>query len=136
MSWRDIYSGCISVEASDFTHPVAVGDDYEDREIEGLDDLVSTASELRFTLDYPFDEPYEGRVQAYGDGITLRQVIIAIRQGFRAMYAGASAEDIPGLANKRVEGTYGRAFHVIGDLVIESLAVSDETGALDVGIGS
>jgi hypothetical protein len=136
VSWRDIYSCCISVEASDFTHPVPVGDDYEDREIEGLDDLVSTAAELRFTLDYPFDAPYEGRVQAYGDGITLRQVIIAIRQGFRVMYAGASAEDIPGLANKKVEGTYGRAFHVIGDLVIESLAVSDESGTLDVGIGS
>src|SRR5262249_42714317 len=107
---RVVYEGSVAVNASDYTHPVARGDDYVDVEIEGLDDLVTRVSCLRFTLDYPFDKPYAGTV--IGDaGVSLRQIIDAIRTGFRVIYRGAAHTEVPRLLNQIVDGDYGRAFH-------------------------
>jgi len=38
--------------------------------------------------------------------------------------------------NKDVSGPYGRAFHAIGDLVIEGIDLCEADGALDIAIGS
>lgn len=135
MVQRTLYSGEIRVAADDHRHTVDVGDDDVDEEIPGLDVVVTRATMLTFTLDYPFERPYAGRVYANG-GITLRAVIDAVRKGFRAMYANTSAEDVPHLENKRVTGSYGTAMHVIDDLVIEAIVLDDGTRELDIGIGS
>src|SRR6266568_6923958 len=113
---RLIYEGSIKVDDLDYAHYVERDGDYVRVEIDGLDDIVTRAPRLRFTLDYPFEKPCEGTV--VGDaGVTLRQIIAAIRTCFRAMYRGAVHEPIPNLHNQRVDGDYGRAFHAIGDLV-------------------
>jgi hypothetical protein len=134
---RTIYEGGASVAENDYTHTELdeATDDYVDVPIPGLDERVSSRSKLTFTLDYPFDRPYQGELITDA-GPTLRQVIDAIRAGFRVMYRGAAESDIPGFINKRVEGAYGVATHVIGDLVIEAIDLDDETGRLDIGIGS
>jgi hypothetical protein len=51
------------------------------------------------------------------------------------MYEGTTQRDIPKMVNKDVTGPYGRAFHVIRDLVIESIDLCDDTW-LDISIGS
>ncbi|MDF2694879.1 MAG: hypothetical protein K0S65_3262 [Labilithrix sp.] len=137
---RVIYEGSgISIADSDYTHGVPNPDDPEDFvegvELEGLDERVTRAPVLRFVLDYPFPRPYEGKVIS-DSGATLRQIIDAVRQGFRVMYRGAREQDIPNLENKLVDGDYGRAYHVIGDLVIESIEIDDGTGELTIFIGS
>ena len=120
---REIFDGSLEVN----------GDGYED--VEDLDERVSTAPILRFTLDYPFEREYHGQVITDA-GASLRQIIDAIRAGFRTMYRGTTTEDIPNLDNKRVRGDFGQAYHVIGDLVIEAISIDDETGTLDISIGS
>lgn len=67
--------------------------------------------------------------------MTLRRIIDAIRAGFRKMYEGAEVRDIPGMMNKDVRGAYGNAFHVIGDLVVESIELCDGD-RLEISIGS
>jgi hypothetical protein len=93
---------------------------------------VSSAPELRFTLDYPFEKPFTGTVTG---ALTLRRIIDAVRAGFRTMYQGTTEREIPGMANKDVRGAYGKAFHVIGDLVIEEIQLCDGK-TLEIGIGS
>ena len=127
-----LYSGSIAVDASDYLHPVARGDDYIDQPIEELDRVVSPAARVHFTLDYPFERPFEGVVTGE---ITLRRIIDAIRAGFRKMYEGAIERDIPGMLNKNVAGSYGNSFHAIGDLVIEDIELCADA-SLEVSIGS
>jgi hypothetical protein len=100
--------------------------------IPGLDRVISKAPKIDFTLDYPFEKPFESSITGR---ITLRRVIDAVRAGFRHMYEGTTQRDIPKLENKDVNGPYGRVFHVIGDLVIESIDLCDDRW-LDISIGS
>jgi hypothetical protein len=131
---RTIYSGTIYVSARDYTQTVKRGGDFVTAPVAGLDDVVTPEHELHFTLDYPFEKPYAGVVRSES-GITLRQIIDAVRASFRAMYQGASQRDIPGMFNKDVRGDYGRAFHVIDDLVIAEIALRDD-GGLEIEIES
>lgn len=128
---REIYDGSLEVGGSDYTHYV----DETEVEIEGLDERVTSRPILHYTLDYPFETPYEGTIITDG-GASLRQIIDAIRAAYRIMYRGTTTEDIPNLDNKRVRGDYGEALHVIEDLVIEYIHLDDETGRLDIVIGS
>ena len=132
---REIYDGSITVNDDGYTHTVERGDDWVEVEIEDLDQRVTRNPILKFTLDYPFEKPYEGTIVTDA-GASLRQIIDAIRAAYRMMYRGASIEDIPNLLNKRVQGDYGEAIHAIDDLVIEGIAVDDETGELEIIIGS
>jgi hypothetical protein len=111
----------------------AAGADYVEEDIAGLDRVVSAAAQLRFSLDYPFDKSFQGTVTGR---ITFRNIIDAVRIGLRKMYEGTSQRDIPGIVNKDVTGPYGRAFHVIGDLVIERIEICNENGTLEIAIGS
>ncbi|MBL8718324.1 MAG: hypothetical protein JNL79_20250 [Myxococcales bacterium] len=102
--------------------------------IEGLDDVVLECDEVDLVLDYPFEQEY--RAQLTGE-ITLRQIIDAIRRGFREMYRGASHAPIAGLpGNEDVKGSYGQAYHGIHDLVIEGILFHEEEGLIEVLIGS
>jgi len=130
---REIFDGSIPVSDDGYTQ--AVGEDDEVEEVPDLDKRVSAAPILRFTLDYPFEREYHGQVVTDA-GATLRQIIDAIRAGFRAMYRGTTTEDIANLENKRVRGDFGEAYHVIDDLVIEGISLDDATGTLDISIGS
>jgi hypothetical protein len=132
---RLLHDGEIAVSDAGYTTSVEQDDDYVDVEIEGLDERVTSLPVLTFKLDYPFETVYEGKVITDA-GASLRQIIDAIRDGFRIMYRGAVSEDTALPGNKRVQGDYGQAFHVIDDLVIESIAIDDETGELDISIGS
>jgi len=129
---RELYKGSISVDSKTYVHPVKHGDTYVGEVIPGLDQVVSKSPELRFTLDYPFERPFSGVVT--GD-LTLRRIIDAVRAGFRTMYQGTTEREIPGLMNKDVRGPYGKAFHVIGDLVIEGIDLCDDK-TLRLAIGS
>ena len=127
-----VYEGGIPVSEKDYLHPVTHGDDVVDEPIQGLDRVISKAKRIRFTLDYPFEKPFAGEVAGK---ITLRRTIDAIRAGFRQMYAGSTEREVPGMLNKDVTGRYGRAFHAISDLYIESIELcADDT--LRIGIGS
>jgi hypothetical protein len=118
-----IFEGSITVNSSDYQHSVARGEDFVDEPISGLDRVLSKSAQVRFTLDYPFERPFAGVVT--GD-ITLRRTIDAIRAGFRQMYQGTTQRDIPGTYNKDVMGPYGRAFHVIDDLVIARILLCED----------
>ncbi|MCE9579711.1 MAG: hypothetical protein K8W52_41720 [Deltaproteobacteria bacterium] len=120
-----IFDGSLDVGAADYASP-------DGAMIAGLDDTVSKAPRLDFTLDYPFDKPFTGSVAG---AITLRRIIDEVRGGFRHMYAGTSQRAVPGMYNKDVRGTYGRAFHVIGDLVIEHIDLCGDRW-LELTIGS
>ncbi|GAC1341980.1 MAG: hypothetical protein NVSMB23_14210 [Myxococcales bacterium] len=117
-----IYRGVINIDATDYLHTVKKGGDYVKAPIDGLDRMVSSAPRGRFWLDYPFEKPFAGVVEGK---VTLRAVIDAIRAGFRKMYEGVVIRDIPGMGNKNVTGPYGKSFHVISDLVIESIDLCD-----------
>ncbi len=130
-----IYEGEIAISGTDYTNPIKRGKNFVDVEIKGLDERVTSRRMLRFTLDYPFERPYEGEVVVDG-GASLRQIIDAIRAAYRHIYTGVTIEPIPNFDNMRVRGAYGEAVHVIGDLVIESIELDDETGQLDIFIGS
>lgn len=132
---RTIFEGQLAVSSSDYTHQDEEAGDAVDIEIDDLDTRVTSHAALSFTLDYPFEQPYHGEVRADG-GATLRQVIDAIRTAYRELYRNTTVEPIPDLDNMRVRGPYGQALHVIDDLVIESIELDDETGRLEVCIGS
>jgi hypothetical protein len=127
-----LYEGSIAVNARDYLHPVERGDDFIDEPIPALDRVVIASSRVEFTLDYPFEKPFSGVVTGQ---ITLRRIIDGIRAGFRTMYEGTTQRDIPGMMNKDVTGRYGRAFHVIDDLVIEGIDFCAD-GSLSISIGS
>lgn len=127
-----VYKGGVRVNASDFVHMVERAGSYAYEPIEGLDRAFTKSTIVRFTLDYPFERPYQGVVT--GD-VTLRRTIDAVRAGFREAYEGTEQRDIPGMENKDVNGSYGRAFHVIDDLVIESIELCGD-GTLSIFIGS
>ena len=127
-----IYEGSIEVDARSYMQTVAVGSNVEDEAIPGLDIVLAKDRRIDFTLDYPFEKPFAGSVTGE---ITLRRIIDAVRAGFRHMYEGTSQRAIPHMANKDVTGSYGRSFHVIGDLVIESIDLCDGV-RLDISIGS
>ncbi len=127
-----IYSGSINIDAHDYVQSVVHGDADVAEPIPDLDRVVSTAPSVDFTLDYPFEKPFRGSVTGQ---LTLRRIIDAVRGGFRHMYEGATVRDIPKMYNKDVTGPYGRAFHVIGDLVIEQIDLCNGQW-LDLTIGS
>lgn len=128
-----VFEGSIEVDATTYVHPVAHGDTYTDEPIPNLDREISKAPRIEFTLDYPFEKPFTSSITG---GLTLRRIIDAVRAGFRHMYEGSTQRDIaPKLENKDVRGEYGRAFHVIGDLVIEHIDLCDDRW-LDISIGS
>ncbi len=132
-----IYEGSVSVARADYSHTVHDNetDKYVELPIDGLDDRVATIATLSFTLDYPFDSPFHGTVVTDA-GPTLRQIIEAVRAAYRTMYRGTVAQDLPLAGNKLVTGEYGRAFHVIEDLVIESIDIDEAAARLEIGIGS
>jgi len=82
-----------------------------------LDETVSSASELTFTLDYPFDKPFSGTV-AGTSPISRRAVIDAIRAAFRAMYAAGD--------------TYGRAHQALDHLFIDRIVLDGTELAIEV----
>lgn len=127
-----IYDGSIAVDATTYVEPVAHGDAWTDEPVSDLDRVVSTAPRIDFTLDYPFEKPFTSSIT--GD-LTRRRIIDAVRAAFRHMYEGTTQRDIPKMYNKDVRGPYGRAFHVIGDLVIEGIDLCDDRW-LDINIGS
>jgi hypothetical protein len=128
---RAVYDGSIAVNSTDYIHSVARGDDFVDVPIEGLDRIISASAKVRFSLDYPFEKPFNGVVTGQ---ITLRRTIDAIRAGFRHMYEGSTEREIPGMSNKDVSGPYGRAFHAIDDLVIEHIDLcADDSLVIDIG---
>lgn len=127
-----VHDGSIEVNSSEYLHSVARGEDFVDEPIDGLDRVISKSTRVRFTLDYPFERPFAGVVEGE---ITLRRTIDAIRAGFRKMYEGTTQRDVPGTYNKDVTGPYGRAFHVIGDLVIERIDLCADD-SLSIFIGS
>jgi hypothetical protein len=62
MALRKVYKGCLPVDASHYINRVLRGEDVVEEEIEGLDEPVTRTLVLQFTLDYPFEEPYEATV--------------------------------------------------------------------------
>lgn len=123
MATRTVFEGEIAVSGEDYAG------------LENLDERVTTRAHLRFTLDYPFENPHDGEVRTDG-GASLRHIIDAIRSAYRTIYSGTTSEPMEHLDNKRVRGAYGEAFHTIDDLVIESIELDDETGRLEIFIGS
>lgn len=135
---RLLFEGEIAVADTGYIQHLVVGDDEDediDVAIERLDERLTNRAILTFTLDYPFEKPYDGKVITDA-GASLRQIIDAIREAFQRMYRGVTIEDIAQLHNKRVRGDFGQALHVIEDLVIESIELDDATGQLDIQIGS
>lgn len=138
---RTIFEGSIEVDsdtylqAPDYDLEDSPGFSDDDVPIPDLDVPFTEHTELRFVLDYPFENPLEC-VASGASGVTLRNVIDAVRDGFRTMYQDTTVEPIANLHNKRVTGAYGEALHVIGDLVIEAIEVDELNGTLEVGIGS
>lgn len=125
--------GGVSVARRDYVHLKKRGDDdYVEEQVSALDDVITLERKITFTLDYPFEREFAGTVEGQ---ITLRRIVDAIRAGFDSMYANTTQEDLAQLTNKRVTGPYGTAFHVIGDLYIEGIALRDD-GALEIDIGS
>src|SRR5262245_16805930 len=98
MNRTTIYLGGVAVDANDYTHLTERNGDYVSEQVPGLDARVSRRPILTFTLDYPFDGTYRGQIITDA-GPTLREVIDAIRAGFREMYRAASHEPIPNLMN-------------------------------------
>lgn len=97
-----------------------------------LGTVVVVPSKMRFKLVYPFEIPYEGVVEDRF-GITLKNIFVAIRRGYRAMYLGAKVEKITGLRNKLVTSKrFGTAYHDIGDLIISRIRVHGERLYVDV----
>ena len=97
----------LRVDSADFLHL--------DVPLTDLDEVISDEAELKFTLLYPFEKPYTGTIQS-GGGATRRQILEAIRAGFRTMYAGTTAEG----------GTYGRAHQQLDRLFIDRIALEGD----------
>jgi len=137
-AWEIYYDGSIEVASDDYLERRVneEGDDVEGLPIEGLDAVIIEMPYVDFTLEYPFTRPYDGVVDGGPDGITLRQIIDAVRRGSREMYRAAAHQPIARLMNPRVEGRYGTAFHAIDDLVIEGIVLHEEEGRVELLIGS
>jgi hypothetical protein len=137
MAAWELYAGMLEVDSNDYVERAITeeGDDVEGP-VEGLDEVVVEMPHVDLTLDYPFENPYSTVVDGGPDGVTLRQIIDAVRRGFREMYreTSQSVTSLPG--NPRVEGKYGVAFHPIGDLVIEGIVFHEDDGRLEILIGS
>ena len=127
-----IFEGSIEVSTRTYVHSVERGSDFVDEPLPDLDKVITKAAKVEFTLDYPFEKPFTGSVAA---PITLRRIVDAVRGGFRHMYEGVTVRDIPHMENNDVSGPYGKSFHAIGDLVIESIQLCDGK-TLDISIGS
>ncbi len=98
----------LRVDSADFVHL--------DVPLTELDEVITDEPELKFTLLYPFDKPYAGTIQT-GGGATRRQILDAIRAGFRTMYEG---------------GAYGRAHQEIDHMFIDRVELTDGVLAIDV----
>jgi hypothetical protein len=101
----------LRVDSADFVHL--------DAPLTGLDEVVTDETELTFTLLYPFEKPYAGTIHT---GATRRQILDAIRTGFRTMYAGTTADG----------GAYGRAHQELDHLFIDRVVLADGELAIDV----
>jgi len=97
----------LRVDSGDFLHL--------DAPLTGLDEVMTDEPELTFTLEYPFEKPYAGTIKT-AKGATRRQIIDAIRTGFRTMYA----------ATTETGGTYGRAHQRLDHLFIDRIALDDD----------
>jgi hypothetical protein len=138
MPTLELYAdGWIEVDSDEYVAQVhdEDADDTVPTPIEGLDDPLVERDAVELVLDYPFEHPYRARLTS-DNGITLRQIIDAVRSGFREMYRGATHTPIEGLLNEHVAGSYGQAFHGIHDLVIEGILLHEEEGRLEILIGS
>lgn len=129
---QEIFTGCLGVADKGYTQPSEDHDD-EEQIIPGLDKPLEYTGSLSFQLKYPFEQPFEGTVKAKA---TLRNVIDAIRAGYRTMYRGTTNKAMKHLINREVQGKYGIAYHEMGDLVIEIIELDQETGELHIYIGS
>lgn len=105
MSRKVLLDKPLRVDSADFLH-LGVA-------IEALDEVISSEPELQFSLEYPFEKPYAGTVRA-PSGATRRQVIEAIRDGFRTMYAATTAKG----------GPYGRAHQQLDHLFVDRIELS------------
>jgi hypothetical protein len=103
----------LRVDTADFVHL--------DAPLTGLDEVVTDEAELKFTLLYPFEKPYAGTIQT-GGGASRRQILEAIRAGFRTMYAGTTNEG----------GAYGRAHQELDHLFIDRVELDDGVLAIEV----
>lgn len=101
----------------------------------GLDAVAVPANTVTLTLDYPFNKPLVKTLHS-PTGFTLRQIIEAIRAGYREMYQATRDAQLPGLLNRHVTGPYGDAYHAMEDLVIERIRYDAQKGALYLSIGS
>lgn len=129
---KTVYDGGARVQDTTWVHTVDQNGEYVEEAISGLDDVIAKGKSFTFTLDYPFEKPFTGRVEGE---LTRRKAIDAIRAGFRKMFEVSKIEDIPGMANKRVTGPYGEGFHEIGDLYIEHIELCDGS-TLQISMGS
>ncbi len=107
MKPRVIFETPWRVDSVDFLHLGAP--------LANIDEIVATEPALRFTLDYPFEKPYAGVISTAA-GASLRQILDAIRAGFRAMYAATSPEG----------GPYGRAHQAFDHLFIDRIELVDD----------
>lgn len=122
MALWELYSGHIGVADDDYMELVSEdGGPPEEMPIEGLDDVLTELTPVAVVLDHPFDRPHRARLSG-DDGITLRQVIDAVRQGFRTMYQS--------------RGAYGEVFHPITDIVIETIILDDEKKTISLEVGT
>ena len=118
----DLYSGSIGVADDDYMELASEdGGPPEEVPIEGLDDVLTELTQVELILDHPFEHPHSARLSG-DDGITLRQVIDAVRQGFRTMYQS--------------RGAYGEVFHPITDVVIETIILDDEKKTITLEVGT
>ncbi|MFO0555123.1 MAG: hypothetical protein U0271_42490 [Polyangiaceae bacterium] len=126
-SGRSVFDGCIEIATGELMD--------DDEQTASIDEPFTKLTELRFTLDYPFESPLACEVRN-PKGISVRDVVAAVQVGFRRMYAGATEEPISGLVNVRVNGDFGEALHAITDLVIEGISVDEDEATLTIDIGS
>jgi hypothetical protein len=99
----------LRVDTTDYMHL--------DAPIADLDEIVTDKTELQFTLLYPFEKPFTGTIKTVA-GPTRRQVIDALRTGFRTMYAAG--------------GAYGRAHQELNHLFIDRIELDGDELAIDV----
>jgi hypothetical protein len=138
MTTRTILDAQIEAAKASYVY---LADDDEGRivevALENLDTPVTSRAVLTFQLRYPFEKPFDGAVHGDRDGgVTLRQIIDAIRAGFQSMYRDTSVEPMEKLYNVNVRGPHGRAHHAIEHLAIGPIELDDETGHLEIVVSS
>ncbi len=111
MSRKVILDKPLRVDSEDFLH---LG-----TPIEQLDEVVGAEVELQFSLEYPFEKSYAGTVRG---GATRRQVIEAVRDAFRTMYAATTEKGGPyGRAHQQLDHLFVDRIELVGtDLQIEA----------------